>query len=129
MVVVDKLLLKRIMLVLFLGVLMGALDISIVGPALTAIQTEFVLPPGQITWAFTAYILLNLIGTLLMAKLSDNYGRRIVYSCCLALFGGGSLIVSVSGSFFMVVVGRAIQGFGSGGLFPVASAIIIDTYR
>jgi EmrB/QacA subfamily drug resistance transporter len=125
---VEKVLLRRIMLVLFLGVLMGALDISIVGPALSAIQTEFVLAPGLVTWAYTAYILLNLIGTLIMSKLSDNYGRRVVYVTCLALFGGGSFVVSVAPSFLVVILGRAIQGFGSGGLFPVASAVIVDTY-
>ncbi len=114
--------------VLFLGVLMGALDIAIVGPALPAIRSTFAVTERTLAWMFSIYVLFNLIGTPLMAKLSDQFGRRWIYILDISLFALGSLVVGLSGSFAWVLVGRAIQGFGAGGIFPVASAVIGDTF-
>jgi len=63
-----------------------------------------------------------------MAKLSDLFGRRTVYVLDVSLFAAGSLLVALSMSFGGVLAGRAIQGFGAGGIFPVASAVIGDTF-
>lgn len=119
---------NRLLLVLFFGVLMGALDIAIVGPALPAIRSQFQVSERALAWIFSAYVLFQLISTPLMAKLSDLYGRRWIYILDLALFAAGSILVAFSGGFFMVIIGRAIQGFGAGGIFPVASAVIGDTF-
>jgi EmrB/QacA subfamily drug resistance transporter len=121
---------NKVLLVLFLGVLMGALDIAIVAPALPAIQKFFGIGDRILTWTFTIYVLFNLIGTPLMAKLSDTFGRRSVYTLDITLFALGSLIVALSPAnlFAMLLVGRALQGFGAGGIFPVASAVIGDTF-
>lgn len=119
---------NKILLVLFIGVLMGALDIAIVGPALPAIQNTFQVDTRQIAWVFSIYVLFNLIGTPFMAKLSDQFGRRPVYVINVTLFAIGSLIVAVSPSFGVMLAGRAVQGFGAGGIFPVASAVIGDTF-
>jgi EmrB/QacA subfamily drug resistance transporter len=116
------------LLVLFIGVLMGALDIAIVGPALPAIQAHFGVGERALAWVFTIYVLFNLIGTPLMAKLSDALGRRSIYVLDVALFALGSLLVATSPSYGVLLVGRAVQGFGAGGIFPVASAIIGDTF-
>jgi EmrB/QacA subfamily drug resistance transporter len=117
-----------IMLVLFLGVLMGALDIAIVGPALTPIREAFGIDARYITWIFSIYVLTNLIATPVLAKLSDVLGRKPIYIASVALFAAGSAVVALSPNFTIVLVGRAIQGFGAGGIFPVASAVIGDTY-
>ncbi len=119
---------NTILAVLFLGVLMGALDIAIVGPALPAIQTYFNVNERTLTWMFTVYVLFNLVGTPLMARLSDLYGRRMIYVLDVTLFGIGSAVVAFSPAFWVVLTGRAIQGFGAGGIFPVASAVIGDTF-
>ena len=122
---------NRTLAVLFVGVLMGALDIAIVGPALPAIQAEFGLDSRAASWIFSSYVLANLIGTPLMAKLSDMVGRRAIYVLCVALFAAGSLVVVLShgsGLFGLLLFGRAVQGFGAGGIFPVASAVIGDTF-
>jgi multidrug resistance protein len=119
---------NQILTVLFLGVLMGALDIAIVGPALPSIQRYFGVSDRLLTWMFSTYVLFNLVGTPLMAKLSDLYGRRQVYVADVALFAVGSLIVFLSPNFWVLLAGRAIQGFGAGGIFPVASAVIGDTF-
>jgi len=117
-----------ILTVLFIGVLMGALDIAIVGPALPAIRAQFQLNERSLSWIFSLYVLFNLIGTPLMAKLSDQFGRRSIYVLDVALFAVGSLVVALAPSFPFVLIGRAVQGFGAGGIFPVASAVIGDTF-
>lgn len=119
---------NRMMTVLFLGVLMGALDIAIIAPALPSIQSSFQVGDRLLAWTFTIYVLFNLIGTPLMAKLSDTLGRRSVYILDVALFACGSLVVALSPSFGVLLAGRALQGFGAGGIFPVASAVIGDTF-
>jgi EmrB/QacA subfamily drug resistance transporter len=119
---------KQILLVLFLGVLMAALDIAIVGPALPAIQKTYSTGDRSLAWMFTIYVFFNLIGTPLMAKLADLTGRRRIYIFDVSLFAAGSLLVALAPSFNFVLAGRAIQGFGAGGIFPVASAVIGDTY-
>ena len=117
-----------ILTVLFIGVLMGALDIAIVGPALPAIRAQYQLNERSLSWIFSLYVLFNLIGTPLMAKLSDQFGRRSIYVLDVALFAVGSLVVALAPSFLFVLIGRAVQGFGAGGIFPVASAVIGDTF-
>ena len=119
---------NQILTVLFIGVLMGALDIAIVGPALPAIRNQFQVSERALSWMFSIYVLFNLIGTPLMSRLSDLYGRRMIYILDVALFATGSLIIALSPTFSIVLLGRAIQGFGVGGIFPVASAVIGDTF-
>lgn len=124
----DKRHQHQLLTVLFVGVLMGALDIAIVGPALPAIQQDFGLGSRALAWVFNIYVLFNLIGTPLMAKLSDRFGRRDIYVLDVSLFALGSLIVAASPSFAVLLVGRAVQALGAGGIFPVASAVIGDTF-
>jgi EmrB/QacA subfamily drug resistance transporter len=119
---------NRILLLLFVGVFMGSLDIGIVGPALPSIQLYFGVNERLLSWVFTIYILFFIIGTPLMAKLSDIYGRKSVYILDILLFGVGSLITVTSISFEMLLLGRAIQGVGAGGIFPVATAFIGDIF-
>jgi len=119
---------NKILALLFVGVFMGALDIGIVGPALPAIKTAFGINERLVSWMFTIYILFFMIGTPLMAKLSDMYGRKTLYILDVLLFAVGSAITVSSFSFETLLIGRAIQGFGAGGIFPVASAFIGDTF-
>jgi EmrB/QacA subfamily drug resistance transporter len=119
---------NKVLWVLFFGVLMAALDIAIVGPALPALQATFQVDARALSWVFNIYVLMNLIGTPLMAKLSDRYGRRAIYVLDIALFAAGSALVMLAPSFAFVIVGRAIQGLGAGGIFPVAAAVIGDTF-
>ena len=119
---------RKVISILFLGVLMGALDISIVGPAIPSIEQTIHIDPEQISWIFTMYILFNLLGISLFAKLSDIYGRAGIYAISIAIFGVGSLVVAISNDYTIMLTGRAIQGFGSSGILPVASAVIGDIF-
>lgn len=119
---------NRVLFLLLVGVFMGSLDIGIVGPALPAINIYFGVNERLLSWVFTIYILFFMIGTPLMAKLSDIYGRKTVYLINIILFAAGSLITISSLSFEMILLGRAIQGVGAGGIFPVANAFIGDIF-
>jgi EmrB/QacA subfamily drug resistance transporter len=119
---------NRVLFLLFVGVFMGSLDIGIVGPALPSIQTYFIVNERVLSWVFTIYILFFMIGTPLMAKLSDIYGRKSIYILDIFLFALGSLITITSFSFEMLLIGRAVQGIGAGGIFPVANAFIGDIF-
>jgi EmrB/QacA subfamily drug resistance transporter len=119
---------RRVLAVLFIGVLMGALDIAIVGPALTSIRATFGVTERDVSWIFSLYVLFNLVGTPLMAKQSDRYGRRMVYVASVVLFAAGSLMTAAAPSFGIFLAGRSLQGFGAGGIFPTATAVIGDIF-
>ena len=119
---------NRILILLFVGVFMGSLDIGIVGPALPSIQSFFTVNDRLLSWVFTIYILFFMLGTPVMAKLSDIYGRKAIYILDILLFTIGSIVTITSFSFEMLLVGRAIQGLGAGGIFPVANAFIGDIF-
>lgn len=120
--------LKLVLTVLFLGVLMGALDIAIVGPALPALRGWFEVDDRAGAWIFTIYVFMNLLGAPLMSKLSDRYGRRPAYMLAVGLFALGSAVAAAAPSFLVLLIGRALQGIGAGGIFPVASAVVGDSF-
>lgn len=119
---------NQILILLFAGVLMSALDISIVGPAIPAIENTMQLDGHNISWIFSIYLLFYLFGIPILSKLSDIQGRRSIYILSLILFAIGSGVVSISDDLRILLAGRAIQGFGASGIFPVAAATIADVY-
>lgn len=119
---------RSLLTVLFLGVLMGALDIAIVGPALPAIRNYFGVDERLLSWIFGVYVLFTLIGAPLMAKLSDRYGRRPVYLLNIAIFAVGSAGVAFAPTFGLLILFRAVQGMAAGGIWPVAAAVIGESF-
>ena len=85
----DKKSNRRILAILFTGVLMGALDISIVGPAIPSIEEKLIIEPRMLGWIFSIYVLFNLSGVSLFARLSDIFGRRNIYIISLGIFALG----------------------------------------
>ena len=119
---------RRLLGVLFLGTFLGALDIAVVGPALPALAEAFSLDARAVAWTFTAFVLANLAGLPIMAALADRIGRRTVYLTDIAIFAAGTTVVVFAPSFEVLLAGRVIQGLGTSGIFPVASAVIGDVY-
>ena len=115
---------KWLLALLFVGTLMGALDLAIIGPALPVIQDEFGMQPRELAGLLNAYVLLQMIGALLLAKLADRHGPRPIYIVSIALFALGSLMLVLAESSWVLYAGRAVQGFGAGGFFPAAAAVI-----
>ena len=80
------------------------------------------------SWMVTAYLLCETIMIPIAGKLSDLYGRKPLFLLGLGLFIIGSILAGLSTSMQMLIVCRAIQGFGGGILIPVATASVADFY-
>jgi MFS family permease len=117
---------RRLLPVLYIGVFMAALDTAVIAPAIPALRAAFGLDHRAVALVMTVYVLFSLAATAPMALLGDRWGRRPVYLWSVALFGLGSLMIALAPSFAGVLVGRAIQGIGGGGIVPTASAVIGD---
>ena len=81
---------------------------------------------SQITWVITAYLLAATVGAPVFGKLGDLFGRKRVLQCGIVTFLAGSVLCAVSANIWMLVAGRAVQGFGGGGLIVVSMATIAD---
>lgn len=119
---------RGLLVTLFLGVLLAALDIAVLGPALPAIRAHYGIDDRTVAWAFNTFVFFNLLGVPVMTKLSDRHGRRLVYVADVLLFAVGALIVAAAPSFAILLVGRALQGLGAAGIFPVAAAVVGDAF-
>jgi EmrB/QacA subfamily drug resistance transporter len=119
---------RRILLIigaLMLGMLLAALDQTIVSTALPTIVGD--LKGGShIAWIITAYLLATTVSTPLWGKLGDQYGRKIFFQAAIVIFLIGSVLSGLSTSLIMLIAFRAVQGLGSGGLMVGAQAILGD---
>jgi EmrB/QacA subfamily drug resistance transporter len=119
---------RRILLIigaLMLGMLLAALDQTIVSTALPTIVGD--LKGGShIAWVITAYLLATTVSTPLWGKLGDQYGRKVFFQAAIVIFVVGSILSGLSTSMFMLIAFRAVQGLGSGGLMVGAQAIVGD---
>ena len=120
---------RNLILVLFLiGVFMGSLDTGIIGPVLPSIEQSFNLTSRESSWIFTLFVIAFMIGSPVMAKFSDFYGRKKIFILDVVLFGVGSALIAFSMNIESIFLGRIIQGFGCGGIFPVGGAFIGDAF-
>jgi EmrB/QacA subfamily drug resistance transporter len=115
-----------LLVTLGLGVFAGALDLGVLSPALPALGVAFGVGPRELPWIFTLYLLANVVSIPIMTKLADRNGRRPVYIACVAIFAVGSIIAIAAPTWPVFLAARAIQAFGAGGIFPVATAAIAD---
>ena len=120
---------RNLILILFLiGVFMGSLDTGIIGPVLPSIEQNFHLTSRVSSWIFTLFVITFMIGSPVMAKFSDFYGRKKIFILDVILFGIGSCLIAFSMNIESIFLGRIIQGLGCGGLFPVAGAFVGDAF-
>jgi EmrB/QacA subfamily drug resistance transporter len=119
---------RRILLIigaLMLGMLLAALDQTIVSTALPTIVGD--LKGGShIAWVVTAYLLATTVSTPLWGKLGDQYGRKVFFQAAIVIFLIGSVLSGLSNSMVMLIAFRALQGLGAGGLMVGAQAIVGD---
>ncbi len=80
----------------------------------------------QITWVITAYLLAATVGAPVFGKLGDLFGRKGVLQVGILVFLCGSVLCALAPSIWVLVAGRAVQGFGGGGLIVVSMAAIAD---
>ncbi|HTW98284.1 MAG TPA: MDR family MFS transporter [Acidimicrobiales bacterium] len=110
---------------LMLGMFLAALDQTIVSTALPTIVADL-HGASHISWVVTAYLLAATVSTPLWGKLGDQYGRKSFFQASILLFLAGSILSGAATSMLMLIVCRALQGLGSGGLMVGAQAIIGD---
>ncbi|MEU7159351.1 MDR family MFS transporter [Streptomyces chrestomyceticus] len=108
-----------------LGMLLAALDQTIVSTALPTIVADLG-GGGHMAWVVTAYLLAETVATVLVGKFGDLFGRKIIFQVSAVVFVGGSILAGASTSMLMLVVARAVQGVGGGGLMVTAMALIAD---
>src|SRR3954470_9646778 len=117
----------EILFAVMLGLFLGALDQTIVGPALPTIVTQ--LHGNDIyVWAVTIYLLTSTISVPFWGKLSDLYGRKPIFMIGIGVFLVGSALSGLSQDMSQLILFRGIQGIGAGSLFPVALAVIGDLF-
>src|SRR3954449_13243008 len=117
----------EVLFAVMLGLFLGALDQTIVGPALPTIVTQL-SGNEYYVWAITIYLLTSTISVPFWGKLSDIYGRKPMYMLGIVIFLVGSALSGLSQNMAMLILFRGIQGIGAGALFPVALAIIGDMF-
>lgn len=120
-----------IMAVYLLGIFMGALDTGVVTPARTVIQTSMNVSDNAGVWMITIYTLAYAASIPVMGKLADRMGRKYIYIISISLFGIGSLFCGLSegaDSFVWLLIARAVQAIGGGGIMPVATAEFGTTF-
>jgi EmrB/QacA subfamily drug resistance transporter len=110
---------------LCLGMLLAALDQSIVSTALPTIVGDL-NGLDHISWVVTAYLLTTTLSTPLYGKISDLYGRKRIFQVAIAVFLLGSVLSGFSQSMNQLIAFRAVQGLGGGGLMALAMTIIAD---
>ena len=110
---------------LMMGLLLAALDQTIVTTALTTISRDF-HRLDLYSWVITAYLLTSTASTPLYGKISDQFGRKTVFQIAVVIFLIGSVLSGLSQSMIQLILFRGVQGLGAGGLMTLAMAIVGD---
>jgi MFS family permease len=108
------------------GIAYAMLSSSVV-PALPTIQRALHTSETDITWLLTAYLLSASVGTAIIGRLGDMYGKERMLLWTLVVLAAGTLLAAVSSSLAVLIVARFIQG-ASGGIFPLAFGIVRDEF-
>lgn len=109
------------------GMAIAALEATVVGTAMPTVIASL----GGInhySWVFSAYLVTSTVTVPVWGKLSDLYGRRLLYQLGIGVFLIGTLLSGLSGSMTQLIIFRAIQGLGAGALVPLGMTIIGDTF-
>lgn len=112
---------------IMLSLFLASMEVTIVGTAMPTIVGQL----GGLavySWVFSAYLLASTTTVPIYGKLSDLFGRRPVYFFSIALFLVGSLLAGSATSMTQLILARAVQGLGAGGILPLAFTIIGDMF-
>jgi len=112
---------------LLLSTFLAAIEGTVIGPAGPRIVGD-IGGVELLSWVFTAYLLTMSVTTPIFGKISDLYGRKLVFVIGSVLFLVGSMLSGFASGMEQLIIFRAIQGIGAGGLLPVTFTIIGDIY-
>jgi EmrB/QacA subfamily drug resistance transporter len=108
-----------------LGVLLAALDQTIVGTALPTIVSDLG-GAEHMSWVVTSYLLAETVATVLVGKFGDLFGRKVVFQVSAIVFITGSFLCGLASNMTLLIAWRAMQGVGAGGLMVTSMALIAD---
>jgi EmrB/QacA subfamily drug resistance transporter len=121
----SKAQIRLVMVGLLLGILLASLDQTIVATALPTIASDL-HGLSHLTWVVTSYLLASTASTPLWGKLGDQYGRKVFFQAAIVIFIIGSVLSGLSADMLELILFRAIQGLGAGGLIVGAMASVGD---
>lgn len=110
---------------IMLGVLLAALDQTIVGTALPTIVSDLG-GAAHMSWVVTAYLLAETVATVLVGKFGDLFGRKVIFQISAIIFITGSFLCGLATNMTLLIVWRGLQGIGAGGLMVTSMALIAD---
>jgi len=116
---------NTVFVTILLGMLLAALDQTIVSSALPTIVADLG-GAGHMAWVVTAYMLTEAVSSVLVGKFGDLFGRKVIFQVSAICFVLGSAVAGVAHNMTLLIIGRAIQGVGGGGLMVTAQALIAD---
>lgn len=116
-----------LMLPLCLSVLLSALDVTIVTPAIPTIVSSLRSVTGYI-WIGSSFILASTATTPLWGTIADIWGRKPIMLMAIAIFLCGSLLCALSPTMDALIAGRVIQGIGAAGMGTMVNVIVCDTF-
>ncbi|WP_066370932.1 MDR family MFS transporter [Neobacillus fumarioli] len=119
--------LKPVVAGLLLGILMAAMDNTIVATAMPTIISDLG-DFDKYIWVTSAYMVAVMAGMPIFGKLSDMYGRKRFFMFGLIVFLLGSILCGIAHSIVQLSIYRAIQGIGGGALMPIAFTIVFDIF-
>ena len=108
------------------GLAYAVLSSSVV-PALPTIQHDLNASETGVTWLLTGYLLSASVGTAILGRLGDMYGKERVLLWTLVLLGAGTLLAALAHTLALLIIARVIQGV-AGGIYPLAFGIIRDEF-
>jgi EmrB/QacA subfamily drug resistance transporter len=106
---------------------LAALEATAVGTALPTLVADLG-GVSRYSWVFSAYLLAATTTVPMYGKLADLYGRRLIFTVAISLFLLGSILCGTASSINQLILYRAIQGLGAGGVMPVAITLMADIY-
>ncbi|MEU5170430.1 MDR family MFS transporter [Streptomyces mutomycini] len=108
-----------------LGILLAALDQTIVGTALPTIVSDLG-GAEHMSWVVTAYLLAETVATVLVGKFGDLFGRKLIFQISAVIFITGSFLCGLASDMLLLIIWRGLQGIGAGGLMVTSMALIAD---
>ncbi len=123
--VLDRRRRNVVFVTIMLGVLLAALDQTIVGTALPTIVSDLG-GAAHMSWVVTSYLLAETIATVLVGKFGDLFGRKVVFQVSAVVFITGSFLCGLATNMPLLIAWRAVQGLGAGGLMVTSMALIAD---
>jgi len=111
-----------------LGILMSSIDQTIVAVAIPALSVSLDTSLNWVSWTITAYQLVQIVAMPVAGRMSDSLGRKRLFLFCVGCFTVGSLLSGLAPNIGFLIVFRAIQAIGAGGLMPSAVGIVSDQF-